>query len=98
MAGDFFEAKVSEYVRKFGGVGNFFGKVLSSFDFDWSLIRVSDMVVEISNREGFDCEVECDGFFEKRDCERVKKAVKEKKELVFEENGKKVFFVSDFWE
>ncbi len=88
-------SKVEDYVRKFGGAGRFFDKILSSLEFPFSIINVENLEVEVSNINGFrpgvKCYELCYGRKEKcMDC-IIDKAVGEKKRVHNEKDGKDVF-------
>ncbi len=95
-------SKVEDYVRKFGGADRFFGKVLDSLEFPFSIINVENFEVEISNMRGFYPGVKCYElcYDKKSKCEDciIDKVVSRKKRARAEKDGKEIFAFPIFGE
>ena len=95
-------SKVEEYVRKFGGVDNFFEKVLSSLEFPFGIINVDSLEVEVSNSDEFRPGVRCYELYYGRDkkCENcpIDEVVAGRQKICVEEDGRNVFVSPIFGE
>jgi len=93
-------SKIDEYVRCFGGADSFFKKIMSSFDFDFSIISVKDFEVEVSNKEGFLPGIKCYELYhgKQEKCEKcfIDDVVKKKDKVFGEKNGRENYLCPIF--
>ncbi|MCK4650159.1 PAS domain-containing protein [Candidatus Pacearchaeota archaeon] len=97
---EFWDFKIGEYVCCFGGAGRFFKKIIDSLDFDFSIIDVNNLGVEVSNKDGFFPGVKCHELYYGKEggCKNcfIDKVIKTGVRVLVEKDGKEHYLYPIF--